>query len=301
MTITLRPAYLAVVAAFLGGMALVVIAVLTLRHDSGVQQTVLLPSATNTPAPRATSSPSATQEPTTAPTSFPPTLPPPLVAATAAPEGPAAAPSAPSTSSQSPVSIPAPPQPGSGYTFIGAVWADDSMPIPYCVDADNPPIDTVGDPIMTPDQFAQTVRRAFQTWQDVEGSYIAFAYQGICHNDPFDTRDQVNTVGWGWLFSTAIGATAPSATHGQFLRQSSFGQIYEMDIVVDVRYAQSFDDESEYINRALPWVLLHEIGHFIGLNHSTDPCSIMQPVIQDADPVLCEVDKAGARALYPEQ
>jgi hypothetical protein len=144
------------------------------------------------------------------------------------------------------------------------------------------------------------VRRAFQAWQDIPGSYIAFSYRGFCENDPFDFRDQVNTIGWGWLFSSAIGATGPSATHGKFQRQSSQGQYYEADIIIDIRYAQSFDDEAEYVNRALPSILLHEAGHFFGLDHSEDPCSIMRAVITNDPPALCVVDANGARALYPE-
>jgi hypothetical protein len=152
MTITLRPAYLAVAAAFLGGIV-VVIAALALRGNNDSPRTALAPTSTRTLAPAATSivtptaaAPSATiAEPTTTSTSAPPTLPPPIVA-TAPPSRPV---SGASTSSQAPVSTPAPPQPGSGYTFIGAVWADDSIPIPYCVDADNPPINSVGAPLMS--------------------------------------------------------------------------------------------------------------------------------------------------------
>jgi hypothetical protein len=199
------------------------------------------------------------------------------------------------------VTTPVPPQPGSGYAFIGAVWSDDSIPVPYCVNPAEPPIDSNGSPLMTGEAFAAAVRSAFQTWENVSGSYIAFRYTGLCTNDPFDTRDGVNTVGWGWLFSTAIGLAEPNATHGHFLRQSSFGQMYELDMLIDVRFAQSFDDEADYIGRVLPTILLHEIGHFVGLDHSEDPCSIMQAVIaEDGQPVLCEVDANGVRALYPE-
>jgi hypothetical protein len=153
---------------------------------------------------------------------------------------------------------------------------------------------------MTDQAFAAAVRRAFQIWQDVPGSYIAFSYGGLCTNDPFDFRDQVNTVGWGWLFDTAIGITGPSTTHGRFQRQGSAGEYYEADVIVDVRYALSFDDESHYITRVLPVILLHEFGHVVGLDHSSDPCSIMQVTITDRLPVLCAVDENGARVLYPE-
>ncbi|HWC30364.1 MAG TPA: matrixin family metalloprotease [Dehalococcoidia bacterium] len=184
--------------------------------------------------------------------------------------------------------------------MIGAVWADDSIPVRYCVNPANGPLNSAGAPLMSDAAFAAAVRRAFQTWQDISGSYIAFAYTGLCSADPFDFRDQVNTIGWGWLFSSAIGLTGPSISHGRFQRQSSQGQYFEGDIVIDVRYALSFDDEAEYINRALPAILLHEVGHFIGLDHSNDPCSIMVAVITDNPPVLCAVDMNGARALYPQ-
>jgi Matrixin len=296
MTVTLRLAHLAIAAAFLAGVLVIVGAALALDSNDAGPKTA---DSTRSAAIFASATPVATQTP--APTVYATEAHATVLPSPSAPTPQASIPTSPTPdTAAAPVSTPAHPLPGDGYAFIGAVWADDFMPIPYCVNGADPPVDSTGAPLMSAAQFAQTVQHAFQTWQDVPGSYVSFSYQGICSNDPFDTRDQVNTVGWGWLFSSAIGVAAPSATHGQFLRQSSFGQIYELDIVVDVRYAQSFDDEAEYINRALPYVLLHEIGHFIGLDHSEDPCSIMQPVIVDAPPVLCEVDRDGARALYPQ-
>jgi hypothetical protein len=46
----------------------------------------------------------------------------------------------------------------------------------------------------------------------------------------------------------------------------------------------------------LPHILLHEAGHFIGLDHSDVPCSVMQP--SGIQPGLCQHDiEAGERAL----
>ena len=72
----------------------------------------------------------------------------------------------------------------------------------------------------------------------------------------------------------------------------------EADVVIDTRYAQSFDNVKEYLDGVLPGLLIHELGHFIGLEHNNNPCSIMFPT-ENGVTGLCEVDRDAIRALYP--
>jgi hypothetical protein len=209
---------LAVLAAFVVGIVLVVGIALALDGDDAPQIAIVETPATSAPAPSPSPRPTATPRPPQ-PTEAP--------SATAAPTtAPTSAPVQPTTGSQPPVApqpaatttAPRQVQGGAGYEVLGFVWSDDDIPVPYCVNPSNPAINSAGDPIMSDAEFVAAVRNAFQTWENVSGSYISFNYTGICSNDPFDTLDRVNTVGWGWLFSSAIGAAAPAATHGQFLR-----------------------------------------------------------------------------------
>jgi hypothetical protein len=190
----------------------------------------------------------------------------------------------------------------SGYEFIGSVWDSAQMPVPYCVNPWDIPVGSYGEPILSWDEWAGMVQWAFQTWEDASNGHISFDFQGFCDNDPFDNRDGVNTVGWGWLWGTAVGLDDPSSTNGQFLRNEAFGQIFESDIVIDQRFAQSFDDVRPYIDLVLPHVLLHETGHFAGLDHSRDDCSIMAAFIGPLESIttaLCEDDYWGINLLYP--
>lgn len=181
--------------------------------------------------------------------------------------------------------------------FIGAVWPDESLPVRYCVNAGEIPVRSNGAKLMSDEAFAGLVRAAFSTWESIPESRIAFSYQGFCASDPMNNRDGVNTVGWGWLFGNAIGLADPSGTHGRFLRQNSTGQLFEVDLVIDIRFAQSFADPTDYLQRQLPHIILHEAGHFLGLGHATAACSVMRP--SGIGSGLCSVDIAAAAQLYP--
>ena len=179
------------------------------------------------------------------------------------------------------------------FEFIGA-WPPQAMPIPYCVNTESIPFGAGNRPIIEGPRFVSLVQQAFATWEALPDSSVRLAYRGTCGNDP-QVRDGVNVVGWGWLFSTAIGLAAPSSSHGAFIRGGS--QIFEMDVVIDSRYAQSFDNPTLYVANELPHILLHETGHFLGLGHSSDPCSTMYPVGIKSG--LCWIDIAALAQLYP--
>jgi hypothetical protein len=319
--------WFAVLAAFFLGIGVVVAVMAATGGDDGGDRVEDVAASASTVVPTSTREP----EPTAAPSAVPePTATPVPTATTAAPAfrscdeiraagtylseeerqfflaqctGGAPAPAGGTNAVTSP---PAPPSSGprpapverpGDYEFIGAVWPDESIPVRYCVNPANPPIGSDGKPMVSTETFVARVRQAFATWEQIPSSSISFSYQGLCESDPFDGRDGVNTVGWGWLFSGAIGLAHPAATNGQFLHDGNFGQIYEMDIVIDSRYGQSFDFPREYIDVDLPHILLHEVGHFLGLDHSENPCSVMLP--SGIGSGLCAVDIEGASALYP--
>jgi hypothetical protein len=183
------------------------------------------------------------------------------------------------------------------YEFIGARWPAVAMPIPYCVNASGIPIGAGNKLVMTPEEFAQQVQRAFGEWQRATDSAISFRNMGFCDSDAWDRGDGVNTVGWDGLGGGVVGLEHSLESEGISVREGKLGEIYEADIVIDTFLAQSYDDISEYLRDVLPHILLHETGHFIGLGHSRHPCATMAPYGLRSG--LCQDDMDGARTLYP--
>ena len=177
-------------------------------------------------------------------------------------------------------------------------WAADQQPVPYCVNPANIPIGNTGGPIMSADDLVTKVKTALDTWVAVPGAAIRVTYTGLCDSDPANDRDGINTIGFGKLGSNAIGETRPQFVHGSAARQTK-NRLLEADVLIDTRYAQSFDDMSQYINVVMPNILLHETGHFFGLQHTKEPCSIMRPYIDDVVGGLCDYDRDSLRTLYP--
>jgi hypothetical protein len=188
-------------------------------------------------------------------------------------------------------------QTAQSFEFIGTIWPDWAMPVPYCVNPNDIPPGTYGEPVMSAEYFRDQIQYAFQQWQDTSGGWISFAYQGFCDTSPWDDSDGVNTVGWGSLPYDAVGATIPHGSHSHYLRDGAFGEMYEADIIIDTRLAQSFEDPAYFNEVLFPHIILHEAGHLAGLDHSSVECSVMSPVGLRFG--MCQDDIDAIRTLYP--
>jgi hypothetical protein len=178
------------------------------------------------------------------------------------------------------------------YEPMGGIWR--VMPISYCVNPEGAPPGPNG-PMLSDEAFIAAVRRAFQQWEELPDSNISFVYAGRCSSLPYAERDEVNTIGWARLQPDAGGVTLLYTRK----RDDGFRDILEADIMVNSRDQRLLGgiDQYVYLNTVLPFVLVHEVGHFVGLDHVADQCAVMRPRSQIT--TLCPDDVAGAAFLYP--
>lgn len=141
------------------------------------------------------------------------------------------------------------------------------------------------------------VQSAMTTWSGVGTSTFGFGSLGSTGRCPslvkecpgVQTTDGNNDVGWLSLKGCCtLGVTwymtvAP----------------YESDTVLNTRFAWS-DDASTGTYDA-ETVFLHELGHTVGLGHSSDPSAVMYPTYHGLDRDLAADDRQGVTYLYPKQ
>jgi len=165
------------------------------------------------------------------------------------------------------------------------------MPIPVCVNPAGMPKDDFGRPLLGDQAFGELVRQSFAQWQALPSSYVTINYLGLCAADPTSHGDGINVVGWTPL--------PPGNEAGYTWVQSVGDSIREADIVISngpvlQRYASQM---IFYRDVVLPTTVLHEAGHFLGLDHSSAPCALMS---RDAfNTRMCQDDIDGLAALYP--
>jgi hypothetical protein len=137
-------------------------------------------------------------------------------------------------------------------------WGTENLPVPwffYNVPPDDFSVDTA---------IAST-QAAFDTWEAVETASIAFRFAGQTNAEPFVFFDALNTLGF---------ITDPSLQGTGILGATNFiiftftGEIAESDIFFNADVPWSASPNGEAGRFDYQSTVTHEIGHFLGLDHS---------------------------------
>ena len=110
--------------------------------------------------------------------------------------------------------------------------------------------------------FQAAVARATSTWQAVPETSLSFEFQGVTAATP-NQLDGRNTLGFLDRpdLDRVLGATS-------LLLDAATGQIVEADIFFNTRFPWSVAAGGEAGRVDLESVVLHELGHLVGLGHS---------------------------------
>jgi len=194
---------------------------------------------------------------------------------------------------------------GKGYTanFVllgdGVRWPqpDSGAPVTYRLNSNLSPVAGGG---------TAEITRAMEAWPNQSGANIRLQLDGQTGSCGF-VNDGVNTISFGnclGQIEPPVGACSGvvAQTRVSWINQTtvvngiSFNRLMEADVVFN-----SGMDCFLGISANLAETACHELGHSIGLGHSTDPAAIMWATVRGhgRDATLGIDDKAGVQSIYP--
>jgi predicted Zn-dependent protease len=171
--------------------------------------------------------------------------------------------------------------------FEGAKW--DSQVITWSI-ADNPGTTSAPFSNYMSNAYETAIQNAFNVWSAATG----LTFEEVPDSPQSDIR-----IGWG-EFNTAssdlVGYTSYQSNSGQF----SPGVIIRLEDPTQDVLVTGADGQLTYAGTQteLSQVLLHEIGHALGLGDNTDPNSVMCYALGTNNRGLDSVDLAGIQTLY---
>jgi len=172
-------------------------------------------------------------------------------------------------------------------------WA--SFPIAWSM---NP---TRGPNVTGSGDYETAFRQAFQTWASISTATITFSEGQPTAASVKPGLDQVNLITTNLTPSdwAVYGVDAISLTNVVSVVQT--GQILEADIVFNPNVGFSTEAVTPLNQMDLQAVATHEIGHLLGLDHTTLPSAVMFPAVAGASlsRTLTSDDTIGVSTLYP--
>jgi hypothetical protein len=173
---------------------------------------------------------------------------------------------------------------------------------------------------LLPAEFQAAVVRAFGAWEGVDCTKVRAKNFGW-RRGPASSGDGISSISWvheGWPAANSAGARTDLVVEQRGGRWS----IVEADIFLNAQdYEWTVEAASDASVKSLSPILLHEVGHVLGLSHPCAPgagvdcgdacgdalaeCTadeqgvVMNPVYDVSRTTLSADDAAGICALYP--
>jgi hypothetical protein len=181
-------------------------------------------------------------------------------------------------------------------------WASNTVTVYLAASVSAPPAN-----IKAGSDVEGTVRRALRRWSDAAN--INFDVRSGGPDAVGTSNDGFNVISVAAANSSFVSAANPGRTRVSF--DPATGAIAEADVAVNPN--QPFSTDGTHGTYDLESTLVHEIGHFIGLDHSGLVGSSMQPrqaqnfnsgsynLTQTTVRTLSDDDAAAARAIYGQR